>query len=123
MVYSCLGPGLQVELAGSLFHGKYGQGVSVEFKVKHGPVTISGLTLNGEGKFEWVLAEGESVAGAIPATGNTNTRCRFKPDMPTFIERWSEAGPTHHFALGIGHVLPEIRCVASLLKLPYAEVE
>jgi L-arabinose isomerase len=101
----------------SLFHGKFGQGVSVEFKVKHGPVTISGLTLNGEGKFEWVLAQGESVPGAIPATSNTNTRCRFQPDMPTFIERWSEAGPTHHFALGIGRQIGAMQKVATLFGM------
>ena len=41
-------------------------------------------------RFKLVLAEGESIPGAIPATGNTNTRCRFEPDLPTFIERWSE---------------------------------
>jgi L-arabinose isomerase len=101
----------------SLFHGKFGNGVSVEFKVKHGPVTISGLTLNDAGRFQWVLAEGESVPGTIPATGNTNTRCRFKPDMPTFIERWSEAGPTHHFALGIGRRISAMKKVAALLGM------
>ena len=101
----------------SLYHGKFGQGVSVEFKVKNGPVTISGLTVGADGRFRFVLAEGESVAGAIPATGNTNTRCRFKPDMPTFIERWSEAGPTHHFALGIGRQIPTLEKVARLFHL------
>jgi L-arabinose isomerase len=66
----------------SLYHGKFGRGVSVEFKVKQGPVTIAGLTTDRDGRFKLVLAEGESLAGAIPATGNTNTRCRFKPDAP-----------------------------------------
>ena len=101
----------------SLFHGKFGNGVSVEFMVKHGPVTIAGLSLNDSGRFQWVLAEGESVPGTIPATGNTNTRCRFKPDMPTFIERWSEAGPTHHFALGIGKQISALRKVATLFGM------
>jgi L-arabinose isomerase len=101
----------------SLFHGKFGSGVSVEFKVKHGPVTIAGLTLNDSGRFQWVLAEGLSVPGAIPATGNTNTRCRFHPDMPTFVERWSEAGPTHHFALGIGKQISALRKVATLFGM------
>lgn len=95
----------------SLYHGKFGAGVSVEFKVKQGPVTILGLTTRQDGRFKLVLAEGESVAGAIPATGNTNTRCRFRPDMPTFIERWTEAGPTHHFALGIGKQISTLRKV------------
>jgi len=100
-----------------LFHGKYGQGVSVEFKVKHGPVTIFGLTQGADGRFKFILAEGQSVPGPIPATGNTNTRCRFEPDMPTFIERWSEAGPTHHFALGIGRQVSTLRKVARLFGL------
>ena len=98
----------------SLYHGKFGHGVSVEFKVKNGPITIAGLSLDGDGRFQWVVAEGESVAGPIPATGNTNTRCRFRPDMPTFIERWSTAGPTHHFALGIGR---QISCLKKVARL------
>jgi L-arabinose isomerase len=101
----------------SLYHGKFGHGVSVEFKVKQGPVTIAGLTARQDGRFKFVVAEGESVAGGIPATGNTNTRCRFRPDMPTFIERWTEAGPTHHFALGIGKQISTLRKVGRLTGL------
>ncbi|HZT33682.1 MAG TPA: L-fucose/L-arabinose isomerase family protein [Bryobacteraceae bacterium] len=101
----------------SIYHGKFGRGVSVEFKVKHGPVTIAGLTTTRDGRFKFVLAEGESVPGAIPATGNTNTRCRFQPDLATFIERWSLAGPTHHFALGIGRRISVLRKVARLFGL------
>ena len=90
----------------------------MEFKVKQGPVTIAGLTTDRDGRFKLVLAEGESIAGAIPATGNTNTRCRFKPDMPTFLERWTEAGPTHHFALGIGRQISVLRKLGRLAGLP-----
>jgi len=101
----------------SLFHGKFGRGVSVEFKVKNGPVTISGLTVGADSRFRLVLAEGESVPGSIPATGNTNTRCRFQPDTATFIERWSEAGPTHHFALGTGRQISTLCKLARLFDL------
>lgn len=101
----------------SLYHGKFGRGVSVEFKVKNGPITIAGLTLGGDGRFKLVLAEGESVPGSIPATGNTNTRCRFKPDLASFVERWSEAGPTHHFALGVGRQISALRKVARLFGI------
>jgi L-arabinose isomerase len=100
-----------------LFHGKFGHGVSVEFKVKNGPVTIAGLTTGLDGRFKLVLAQGESLPGAIPATGNTNTRCRFNPDLATFIERWSMAGPTHHFALGIGAQISALRKVARLFGI------
>ena len=46
----------------------------------------------------FVIAEGESVGGPIPPTGNTNTRGFFQPDVRTFLKRWVAEGPTHHFA-------------------------
>jgi L-arabinose isomerase len=87
-----------------LYHGKRGSGIGVEFQLKNGPVTCTGLSQTYEGRFVFVVAEGESLSGPIPPTGNTNTRCRFPPDVSTFIENWSLAGPTHHFALGVGHI-------------------
>jgi len=62
------------------------------------------LSQTYDGRFKFIVAEGESRAGAIPPTGNTNTHCYFPPDLRTFIENWSLAGPTHHFALGVGHI-------------------
>jgi L-arabinose isomerase len=88
----------------SIYHGKRGAGIGVEFQLKYGPVTIVGLTQTVDGRFKFVVAEGESLPGPIPPTGNTNTRCQFPPDVGTFIENWSLAGPTHHFALGVGHI-------------------
>jgi len=97
----------------SILHGKRGRGVSVEFQLRNGPVTCAGLTQDYDGCFRWVLAEGESLPGPIPATGNTNTRCRFPPNVAGFIEAWSLAGPTHHFALGVGHIAGQVRDLAS----------
>jgi len=88
----------------SVYHGKRGCGLGVEFQLKNGPITCVGLTQTHQGKFKFVVAEGESVPGPVPPTGNTNTRGRFPPDVSTFVERWSLEGPTHHFALGIGHI-------------------
>ncbi|MHB1294966.1 MAG: L-arabinose isomerase family protein [Anaerolineae bacterium] len=88
----------------SLYHGKRGYGIGVEFPIKHGPVTCVALTQTYEGRCKFVVAEGESLPGPIPPTGNTNTRCRFPPDVRRFIENWSLEGPTHHFALGVGHI-------------------
>jgi L-arabinose isomerase len=88
----------------SVLHGKSGSGIGVEFQIRNGPITCVGLTTTYQGKFKLVVAEGESLPGAIPPTGNTNTRCRFPPSLPAFIENWSLEGPTHHFALGVGHI-------------------
>jgi len=96
----------------SLYHGKRGSGVGVEFQVRNGPVTCVALIQTRDGRFKFVLAEGESLPGPIPPTGNTNTRCRFPPDLRQFIENWSLAGPTHHFALGVGHIAHEVENLA-----------
>jgi L-arabinose isomerase len=85
------------------YHGKPGSGASVEFRIRAGPITMLSIGVNAKGKFHFVIAEGESVAGAIPATGNTNTRGFFQPDLRTFLKKWVAQGPTHHFALGVGH--------------------
>jgi len=106
-----------------LYHGKRGSGVSVEFKVKTGPVTILGLTATADGELKLVAAEGESLPGPILRIGNTNSRLRFGPGPAEFVNRWSMEGPTHHCALGVGHNMGRIRKLASLLKIPLAEVK
>ncbi|MGA3079032.1 MAG: arabinose isomerase, partial [Bryobacteraceae bacterium] len=106
-----------------LYHGKRGAGVSVEFKVRTGPVTILGLTQTADGKLKLVGAEGESLPGPILRIGNTNSRLRFGLGPAEFINRWSMEGPTHHCALGVGHNLARIGKLASLLKIPLVEVK
>jgi len=106
-----------------LFHGKAGHGVSVEFNVKNGPVTMLGLTQTGEGRFKFVAAEGESIPGPILQVGNTNTRVRFGDMRPEeFGQAWTETGSTHHFALGIGHQMGKIEKLARLLDIDLAVV-
>jgi L-arabinose isomerase len=65
------------------YHGKPGSGASVEFKIRQGPITMLGITVNAHGRFKFVVAEGQSVQGPIPATGNTNTSSFFEPVVLT----------------------------------------
>jgi L-arabinose isomerase len=106
-----------------LYHGKRGYGISVEARVKEGPVTLLALTQTADGSLKLLGAEGESIPGAMLQIGNTNSRIKFKGGMTNFVNRWCMEGPTHHCALGVGHVLPVTRHIASLLKLPYVEIE
>jgi L-arabinose isomerase len=99
------------------YHGKPGSGAGVEFKIKEGPITILSIGLTANGRFKFILAEGESVLGPIPPTGNTNTRGFFKPDVRSFLKRWVAEGPTHHFALGVGHHARTIQHIAEILNL------
>jgi len=101
----------------STYHGKPGSGAGVEFKIKEGPITMLSIGVTADGKFKFILAEGQSVRGPIPPTGNTNTRGFFKPDVRTFLKRWVAEGPTHHFALGVGHHARTIERIADILDV------
>src|SRR5215217_4314964 len=105
-----------------LYHGKRGAGLSVELQVRYGPVTIVGCTQTAEGELKLLVGEGESIPGETFRIGNTNSRLRFGLPPAEFFERWCAEGPTHHVALGVGYVAGEVRKVASLLGLEYAEV-
>ena len=99
------------------YHGKPGSGAGVEFKIKEGPITMLGITQTYDGKFKFVIGEGYSKAGPIPPTGNTNTRGFFEPTTKEFIKKWVMEGPTHHYALGIGHHADELSKIADILGI------
>ncbi len=100
-----------------LYHGKRGGGVSVECKVKNGPITILGMTQTADGRLKMIAAEGESIPGPIMRIGNTNSRLRYPLDPATFMNRWCQEGPTHHVALGVGHQISRIEKLARLLGI------
>ncbi len=92
-------------------------GISVEASVRKGPITILGLTQTRDGRLKLVTAEGESLAGERLRIGNTNSRLRFALEPAPFMNAWCAEGPTHHCALGVGHLLGEIEKVAALLNI------
>lgn len=86
-----------------LMHGKKGYGCSVEFSIKHGPMTMVALGSDAEGKFRLIVAEGESQEGWVPEIGNTLTRGYFGENISAFVESWTKALPPHHQSLCVGH--------------------
>ncbi|MEO8659005.1 MAG: L-fucose/L-arabinose isomerase family protein [Bryobacteraceae bacterium] len=105
-----------------MYHGKRGAGVSVEFKVRTGPITILGMTQTADGNLKMMAAQGESIPGPILKIGNTNSRLKFALGPAEFINRWCVEGPTHHCALGVGHQMELLRKVSKLLHIPLVEV-
>jgi L-arabinose isomerase len=97
-----------------LYHGKRGFGVSVEFNVKLGPVTVLAMTQTADGSLKMICAEGESIPGPILRIGNTNSRLQFALPPAEFVNRWCEEGPTHHCALGVGHTRDSIARLSEL---------
>jgi L-arabinose isomerase len=100
-----------------LYHGKRGYGISVEFKVKSGPITILGMTQTADGNLKLLASEGQAIPGDTMQIGNTNSRLKFSLDPATFMNQWCEEGPTHHVALGIGHQLSRIKKLSRLLGI------
>jgi L-arabinose isomerase len=105
-----------------VYHGKVGRGLSVEMSVKYGPVTLLSVVEDAELGFKLVVAEGESVAGEILEIGNTNSRYRFPLGARGFVEAWNAQGPTHHCAVGVGHIASTLAKTAALIGLGFHQV-
>jgi L-arabinose isomerase len=105
-----------------LFHGKPGKGLSIQMKVANGPVTLLSVCQNGNGRITLLTAEGESVPGPTLQIANTNSRYSFPLDAREFVNRWAEAGPSHHCAIGVGHHSAIINKLAQLMDIDYLRI-
>ena len=105
-----------------VYHGKRGYGVSVEFDVAPGPVTAFGLLQRADGRFGLVASEGHTVEGPLLRIGNTTSRVDFGRDPGEWTDAWSATGISHHWVLGTGHRVPELRATADLLGMDLTQV-
>lgn len=105
-----------------VYHGKVGNGLSVEMSVKNGPVTLLSVVEQACGKLMLLMAEAESVAGPILEIGNTNSRYKFSIGARKFVTNWNSYGPAHHCAVGIGHISSKIKKLAQLLGMEVVQV-
>lgn len=101
-----------------LYHGKQGTGVSVEAKVKLGPLTTLNVTQTGNGKLKLIISEAESTNGPTMKIGNTQTPVKFKKHPDEYMTQWFAEAPTHHCAISIGHNASLFEKVGKLLNIP-----
>jgi len=104
-----------------VYHGKPGKGLSIQMTVRHGDVTLLSVCEGKDGVF-LLVAEGRSVPGSTLQIGNTNSRYRFPLGARDFINAWSKAGPSHHTAIGVGHIATKIKKLAFLLNIPCVQI-
>lgn len=104
-----------------VYHGKPGKGLSIQMTVKHGKITLLSVVEGKEGIF-LLTAEGMSVPGPVLQIGNTNSRYRFSIGAKEFVNKWSRQGPSHHCAIGTGHIAAKIEKLGTLLNIPVVRI-
>jgi len=105
-----------------VYHGKRGYGVSVEFDVLAGPVTLLGLGQDRDGSLAFVASQGTVVPGPLLQIGNTTSRVDFGIDPGEWVDAWSATGIGHHWSLSLGHRANDYRAAANLLGVDFRQV-
>ncbi len=100
-----------------VYHGKQGSGISVEAKVRTGNITNLGCTQTEGGRLKFLITEAQSVDGPIMTIGNTQTPVRFRQSPDDYMDEWFAEGPTHHFAMSVGHHASVFEKVAKMLEI------
>ncbi|GFZ86772.1 L-fucose/L-arabinose isomerase family protein [Nesterenkonia alkaliphila] len=105
-----------------VYHGKRGWGVSVEFDVQHGPVTLLGLGQDEDGALSFIASEGNVISGPLLKIGNTTSRVDFGRDPGEWVDDWAATGVGHHWSLSVGHRANDYKAAASLLDIDFRSV-
>ena len=67
-------------------------------------------------------SEGTVVSGALVKIGNTTSRVDFGRDPGEWCDEWSATAVNHHWALGTGHRIAELKAVSELVNVELVTV-
>jgi len=105
-----------------VYHGKKGSGISVEARVRKGPVTLFGVTQTGDGKLKFIVSEAEALDLPIMKIGNTQTHVKFNCPPDEYMLKWFSEAPTHHFAMAVGHIASVLKKIGVLMGVKTAVI-
>jgi len=97
-------------------------GACTYFKYKPGPVTIVNAVYNGE-KLQWMVFEGESLAGPPKLNGNCHLFCEVKVPVGDFFKRSIDIGVSQHFIVVPGHLSKNLALLCEWLDIEYFVIE
>lgn len=104
------------------FHGKKGMGISCEFSLKNGPLTIVSLVQNKKGSYKLICTEANAVSGKRLQNGNINTGVKFSMGIADFFIRWIAEGPSHHSVISVGHHSEILQKFAKIADIEYVRI-
>jgi len=96
-------------------------GVTIEFSLKAGPVTVSRLDSVGS-DFRMLIASGEATGEDIPLKG-TAADVVFKENVTDLLEVIVNQGFPHHFAMSYGDITEQLRDLCLLLGIRVVTVQ
>ena len=70
-----------------------------------------------DGRYRLVASEGTVVGGPLLAIGNTTSRVDFGRDPGQWCDAWAATAVNHHWALGTGHQIAQLRGGGDLLGI------
>jgi L-arabinose isomerase len=105
------------------YRGIHGFGAAFEFAYAPGAVTILSLIPLGNGKWRFIVAEGESLPMKPRALSAPQMTFRYSGgSIQEYCNRWCSAGAPHHMALAYGKLTSKIRRVGELLDVEVVAV-
>ncbi len=104
------------------FHGKTGEGLSPEFSMKRGPVTISSIIYQPDNGYKLISLDADVVSDECLKTGDVNTRVQFRESIPSVIKKLTSAGAYHHLIVFPGEIDEILKKIAISLKIEYQKI-
>jgi len=109
----------EVSIKPSIYYrGIHGFGAAFEFVYAPGEVSILSLITLGDGKWRFIVAEGESLSMKPRALAAPQMTFRHSSgSIQEYCNRWCSAGAPHHMALAYGRLADKVRLVGELLNI------